>query len=485
MAATAATLRRTDRQRTQALEWWVATALPLVAAAIAFVWVLSAQLLRLFSVSAPSWDLGQTQQLLWSLANGYGWTSSFEYGHNFVGIHLEPILLPIAAVERFWPSPVVPLVFSAAGIAATTPAAFLMLRALLPDRKAGTWLALAMAVPIPFWAATQQAAAEQFHPENMALAFAMLAVWAGMRTKPKLLWLLAVLVLSCKEDQTYTAFVIGLVIWRAGPPAMRSHGRGVMILAAVWLVLGVGLLEGLVRQAGYSPDVAYYWWIFNPAEKNFFLRNLTRPDVWLVLTGIFASLAGLPLLAPRWLLLVIPPLFANLMSSHDAQGQMHLHYVLIVMFPLIVAGAFGARRLLEMQSVQTRVPPVGLLAAAAPALVIGLLVGQVPPALGADNWLYTRPPAVDRLLSATGVIPSGAAVYADDGAAVWLADRRLIQVLPAQPPPDRYIVIDRQDWAHRLQASTARADEIALLEASGRRLLVDDGRFQVWSPAGG
>ena len=485
MVATALRLRRTDARQAQTLQWLVTTSAPLAAAAIAFVWILNSQLLRLFSVSAPSWDLGQTQQLLWSLANGYGWTSSFEYGHNFVGIHLEPILLPIAAVESVWPSPVVPLVFSAAGFAALAPAAFLMLRGLLRDRRASTWLALAVAVPMPFWAATQQAAAEQFHPENMALAFAMLAVWAGLRTKPWLLWTLTILVLSCKEDQTYTAFVIGLVVWRVGPLAMRAHGRSVMIFAAVWLVLGVGLLEFVVRKTGYSPDVAYYWWVFNPAEKNFFLLNVMRPDAWMVLGRVILSLAGLPLLAPRWFLLVLAPLFASFMSSHEAQGQLHLHYALILMFPLIVAGGFGARRLLAMPAIQNRVAPAALLAAAVPALALGVLVGQVPPALGADNWLYTRPPAVDRLLAATKVIPSNAAVYADDGAAVWLANRRLIQVLPTQLPPDRYIVIDRQDWAHRLQAKAARADEIALLAASGRLLLADDGRFQVWSPAGG
>src|ERR1700680_5105190 len=131
MVATALRLRRTDARQAQTLQWLVTTSAPLAAAAIAFVWILNSQLLRLLSVSAPSWDLGQTQQLLWSLANGYGWTSSFEYGHNFVGIHLEPILLPIAAVESVWPSPVVPLVFSAAGFAALAPAAFLMLRGLL------------------------------------------------------------------------------------------------------------------------------------------------------------------------------------------------------------------------------------------------------------------------------------------------------------------------------------------------------------------
>src|SRR5216684_3965760 len=377
MTVRALDLASSQRARARPLVWWITYTAPLVTAAVAFIWILDTQLLRLYSVSAPSWDLGQTQQLLWSLANGYGWTSSFEYGHNFLGIHLEPILVPIAAVERIWPSPVVPLVFAAAGLAA------------------------ALAIPMPFWAATQQAASSQFHPENLALALAMLAVWAGLRAKPRLLWTLAVLVLCCKEDQTYTAFVIGLVVWRAGPQAMRPHGRRVMILAAAWLVVGVGLFQELIRGAGYSPDVAYYWWIFNPAEQNFFLQNVARPDAWLVLSGLLLSVVGLPLFAPRWLLLVVPPLIANLMSSHDAQGRLQQHYVMVLMFPVIVAAAFGAKRLLEIPSVQARLRPAMLLAAAVPALAIGVFAGQLPPALGADDWLFTRAPAADRLLAAT------------------------------------------------------------------------------------
>jgi uncharacterized membrane protein len=485
MDATAPRLLRAEGQRLRTLERWTSVAAPPAAAAIAFVWILNTQLLRLFSVSAPAWDLGQTQQLLWSLSTGHGWTSSFEYGHNFVGIHLEPILLFIAGVERVWPSPVVPLVFAAAGLAATAPAAFLMFRALLEERQGGSWLALALAIPMPFWAATQQAAAVQFHPENLALAFAMLAIWAGIRSKPWLLWTLAILVLSCKEDQTYTTFVIGLVVWRTGPVAIRAHGRFVMYLAVAWLLLGVGLLQELVRGAGYSPDVAYYWWMFNPAETNFFLRNLARPDAWLVLSGLLLSVAGLPLLAPRWLLLAVPPLVANLLSSHDAQGRLHEHYVMIVMFPIIIAAAFGARRLLAIEMTRVRLRGPALMLAAVPALVIGLLVGELPPALGADTWPFTRPAASDRLLTTAAVIPADAPVYADDGAAVWLANRPQIQVIPTPLPPDRYVVIDRADWAHRQQAAQARSDEIALLAASGRRLLADDGRFQVWSPAGG
>ena len=454
-----------------------------ISSLLAFAWILNTQLQRLYGLTAPVWDLGQGQQLLWSLASGHGWASSFEEGHNFLGVHIELVFLPIAGVERLWPHPAVPLIFAAVGLAATAPAAFLMLRALLPSRPAGTWLALALAAPMPFWAATQEAARDLFHPENLALALALLAAWAGLRQKRRWFWVLVVAVICCKEDQTYTAFVIGLLVWRTGTSAMKRHGKAVMIFAVAWLLVGSGVQQ-LIRGSGTSPVLSYYVWVFEPGP-NFFVRAVLRPDPWLAIAGLLASLFGLPLLAPRWLLLVIPPLAASLLSSHDPQERLQLHYVLLVMFPLILAAGFGGRRLLERPILPAWLPARALLACAIPALVVGFAAGGLPPALGADQWLYARPPAAARLLAAAAVIPRGAPVYADDGAAVWLTDRTQIWILYDRPQPDHYVVIDRQAWAHRGDPATARADAIALMSATGRRLLVDDGRFQVWSPAGG
>ena len=224
---------------------WAALTLGL-SSVVAFVWILHTQLQRLYGLTAPVWDLGQGQQLIWSLATGHGWTSSFELGHNFLGVHIELVFLPIAAVERLWPNPSVPLIFSAVGLAAAAPAAFLMLRALLPERRESIWLALGLAAPIPFWAATQEAARDQFHPENLALALAMLAAWAGLRRRRWLFWALVLAVVSCKEDQTYTAFVVGFLIWSHGAPTMRRHGKAVMVGAIAWLVIGSAIQE-LIR----------------------------------------------------------------------------------------------------------------------------------------------------------------------------------------------------------------------------------------------
>src|SRR5260370_32339528 len=102
-----------------------------------------------------------------------------------------------------------------------------------------------------------------------------------------------------------------------------------------------------------------------------------------------------------------------------------------VMFLVMVAATFGAKRLLEIPSVQARLRPAMLLAAAVPALAIGVVAGQLPPAFGADGYLFNRTPAAGRLLAATSVIPPNAPVSAHDGPAARLAARPLIQVLPS------------------------------------------------------
>src|SRR3989441_12668679 len=170
-----AALRRIPRTAIRSDAWWVFPAVPLLAGAIAFAWILHAELQRLYGLTGSAWDLAYDQQVIWNISQGQGFYTSFTRA-NFLGIHLELIFTVLAAVERFWPSPTVLLIFSSAGLAATAPASYLFFRALQPAvRAASPWLAVALSAPAPFLAATQEAARDFFHPENMALAFALLA----------------------------------------------------------------------------------------------------------------------------------------------------------------------------------------------------------------------------------------------------------------------------------------------------------------------
>src|SRR3984893_14499225 len=298
-----------------ALAWWIGPTPPLGAAAIAFAWILHAELLRLYGMTGSAWDFAYDQQVIWNISVGQGFYSSFARA-DFLGIHFELIFVALAAVEKLWPNPAVLLIFSSAGLAATAPAAYLFFRSLLPaDRPASPWLAVALAAPIPFWAAIQEGARDFFHPENMALAFALLAAWAGIRGHRVAMWVLCVLVLTCKEDQVYTIGVIGLLMRSYGAPAIRKRWRFIVYLAGAWLLIGTGIIQQHFRGSGYS-DVVYYRWLVGldarfPVSLSTVLAALVRPDALLAVAGVIASMFALPVLAPRWLLLVIPPYLAD------------------------------------------------------------------------------------------------------------------------------------------------------------------------------
>jgi hypothetical protein len=192
-------------------------------------------------------------------------------------------------------------------------------------------------------------------------------------------------------------------------------------------------------------------------------------------------MGALPILAPRWLLLVIPPYLANVLSGHNPQNVLNLHYVLLLLFPLTVAGGVGARNLLARSSFR---PAVALLVMV-PALLLAWGTGRFPPALGGNPSLYSRPNTVAELQAATSMIPANAPVSADDGLAVWLANRHTINDFPDKLSASCYIVLAYNAYLSGPTNPFVRQDDINALPASGRRLLFDNGQFQVWSPVGG
>jgi len=390
-----------------------------------------------------------------------------------------------AAVEKLWPNPEVLLIFSSAGLAATAPAAYLFLRAILPaDRPASPWLAMALAAPIPFWSAIQGAASDFFHPENMALAFAMLAAWAGIRGHRIAMWALCILTLSCKEDQVYTVTVVAILMKVYGAPEVKKHWRFILYLAGAWFLVGTGIVQQHYRNGGYT-DFVYYGWLVGldpllPITVTTFLEALVRHGSLIVLSGILTSLAVMPLLAPRWLLLVVPPYLADVLSGHNPENTLGDHYVLLLLFPLIVAGGIGARRFLLWRSIR----PATALVAIMPGFVLGWATGHFPPALSANESLYSRPNTVSELLNATSMIPANAPVSADDGLAIWLDNRHTINDFPDRLAANCYIVLDHQPFIDGPTHPAQRLETIQALPGSGRRLLFDDGRFQVWSPVG-
>ena len=442
---------------------------PAGAAVLAFAFLAWTLMQRAEALQVPAYDTAFFEQLVWNLGHGGGLASGFFPG-SFLGLHFSPLLVVPAALELAWPDARLLSLLDAAALALAAPAAYLLLRALLADRPGAEVAAAALAAPLPLWLALQWAAKAGFHTEALALPLVLASGWAGLRGRRLLCWGCALLALAAKEDQAYALVVIGLLLAVHGPS--RRQGIALALVAATWgAALELVVMPALLGRVPSDLE-SYYRWLHHPTAVQF-AAAIATPAGWLAFAAMVAAMAGLPLLRPAWLALALPPLLGDLLSAHASQPELHLQYALPLVVPVLVAGGLGARKLLDRPR-----PAMALAVLAVPALVVGIVFG---PLLG------QRPapadPVLGRLLACTAALPARAPTAVDDDAAAPLAARPFEQPL-TYGGPSAWVVVDQAGPVPTYVNAPARRQHIQALTSQGRKLYCDDGRFQLWGPAG-
>lgn len=471
---------------------------PWLAGAVGAAWALVLLLRRADGLASPAYDLGFFQQVIWSIGGDSPWTSSFHRG-SFLGLHFSPILAVPAAIERVvGPDARLLSAIHALTLGAVAPAAFLALRAALRPSRLAVPVAAGLTAPIPVWAAMQEALRADFHPEAIGVVFALVAIWAGLSGHRALLWSAAIAALACREDLGYAAMVAGLVVAVRGPARLRPHGRLLALAAVAWTAVVFLVLMPAFRAGAVVDTARYYAWLGSAADLEALAAQvsarLTRLDGWFVAAGMLASVVMLPVVRPRWLVLLVPPLLATLLSAHSPQAVLRFQYPLILFVPMLAATAFGARRVLAVahltarrtrghRPVRSRAARAGLFVALSlPALGVAIAQGSVPPFDPEAGRAFDRPQGLAALREVAAVIPPDALVIADDGLVAPLAARPAVRPISAALPRGAWVVIERDPWAPNSIARERRDRVVARLEADRRPLVRDDGRFRLWGP---
>jgi uncharacterized membrane protein len=496
--AIAARALAASRDRTKpatSIETWLPAAVVGAATVASAVWIAAELLRRDMALATPAYDQAFYQQLVWNLDHGRWFFSSFNQ-NSFLGVHFEPLLVVPAAFELVWPDPRLLTVINSLAVALVAPAAFLFLRAAFAPSRGGDYLAAALAAVLPFTPTMQEVARAGYHTETMAFPAVLLAGWAGLTHRPVQMWALAPIPLLAKEDQLYAVGVIALMVAVRGRGAMRRHGLLLLGVAVAWGVALFLLIMPALRGGAVVDTQNYYGWLgtfptqlLAPIrEPHAVWMQLSSLAGWTAVAVLVVSLGGLPLLRPGWALLILPALAADLLSRHYPQPELRLQYALLIVAPGLAAAAMGGRRalfLIERISLQRpqlrrRLAPA-LVAVVVPGLALGGILGSLPPADSASA-AFARPASWSELAAVTSAIPPGAPVASDDDVASLLASRPVIHVLPSLC--DRcYVVIDRS--AESPFMSDAQRARLLVALPAGRRVIADDGRFQVWSPVGG
>ena len=298
-------------------------------------------------------------------------------GLDLLGQHAAYIMALVAPLYRLWADPRLLLLLQVL---------FLALPALVLYRLGGRHLGhpaagLAVAVAYLAYPGVQWAISWQFHPEAIAAGLLALAVAAAdqRRHGPMALWL--ALAALCGAELGLVVAGFGLLLVAGGRRAVgwRTAGAGLAwFLVATYLLapLHAGRVTRLFETdygiAGTGPRALL---ASLPTMAGHALQTGLANDGLFYLLLVFLPLLGLPLLAPRWLLPVAPPLLLNLAAVQPEHHQLRFHY-LATAAPLLAAGAVAG--LAAVRSTRRRW--------LAPALVLLVVVA------GFASWRYGPAP---------------------------------------------------------------------------------------------
>lgn len=393
------------------------------AGVLAYVYLFTAWSLdNYWGFAMPGFDVGIFDQGVWLL-------SRFEEpfvtvrGLHLFGDHSSFILLLVAPLYRLFSSAVVLLVLQSLALGFGAVLVFLIGREKLRHEV----LAAGMGLVYLLQPALQWTNLENFHPDSFEVPLLLLAFYTMMNRRWRLYFLAVGLLLLVKEDVALTTFALGAFVAfrydkRAG---LVTMGASMAWLAAVLFFIIPGFGEG---QALYTGRVTGRF----GGIGGFIRAALTRPwEIASVALGseqrtylwqLFAPLALLPL-ASSIVLVALPALAINLLTTFGYQHNIRFHYSTLIL-PVVVVAAISAISKIRME--RHRYASVAI------ALVVALLTSYMwGPAVGGRGFRADRStPYVAAARRAVEMIPPDAAVSADFWFVPHLTHRRQIYEFP-------------------------------------------------------
>ncbi|MBF6589687.1 MAG: DUF2079 domain-containing protein [Ktedonobacterales bacterium] len=460
-------------------------------------------------------DLGIMDQALWNTTHGAllrQTVCNIVTDTNCLGdvsrfaIHFEPILLPLALLYRFVPSPktlqLLQVVIVAAG---AFPAYWLASRRLRSVLAGVVFAALYLLYP-----ALQAAVTFDFHAVTLAAAFLMFALYFLLARNDVGLVVACVLALATKEEIVVDVAMIGLSAallqrrWRLG--------GGLVALALGWLVVELAIMHA-ASPLGHPPTASRYAALgSSPTQVAVYL--LTHPGSVLrsyvfeprhlyYLRSLLAPVGYLPLLSPLTLLMAAPALAINLLSNNAAMYSGVYQYSADIVPVLLLAA---------IESVALLVGVGARLAARAAPRVEGMLWRRPQRAarwaarLRADSWPRALSLGLVMVVLISGLraqrlhgylpitqgfawphvtahariadtlarlIPPDASVSAQSDLVPHVSQRRAIYLFPYQEHEAQYLFLDVTGNLYpQLPSSTRYAQGIRELLASGQYTIV-------------
>lgn len=453
-------------------------------------------------------DLSLIDQPMWNTVIGPGGFMELTWGDHQqprLAEHFEPILIPLAALFYLWDDVRILLIAQSIALAlGALPVYWIVRREVSlvtyqvsdvlqsPISNLPLWAALAFAAAYLLYPHLQAANIADFHADPFVVAPLLFAFWYATERRWGWMWLWAIMAMAAKETLPPLTAMLGVWLLAAGIrqpvtsplPAHRSavwHGLALILVSTAWFLGATYLIVAPLARQYFGTDSPIYFasrYAYTDGLAGL-VAILQDPLRWKYIFGLFAAAGFLPLFAPELLLLGLPVLVANILSSFPGQHSGEQHYSAPLVAAFIVAAIYGTRRLLGWtswreingQPLKTSVLINAVLWLLFWSLGYQALYGWTPFSLRTET--YTMSPAAQRLPQLLQAIPPEAVVSASAAVHPHLAHRRVIYLFPTVQDAD-YLLVDAADIPG-VHPNDAHAKLIDLLNDDWQLLQADHG----------
>lgn len=326
-------------------------------------------------------DLGHFDQTLWNTLHGQ-FLIRTDGGQQMISLtdHVEPILVPLSLIYLVWENVRALLIFQTAAIAlGALPVYWLARDELLGARCSASVARLAglvLALVYLLFPGLQAANLTEFHATTLVVTPMLLALYHARRGRYGPMWLWAVVVMMVKEEMPLLTLMLGL--WLLFIGKARRQGLALAAVSLAWCAVAVFVITPQYAHIEYGTDQSVHFERYaafgdSPGaiirtvltDPGLVWRTVSQPDRVSYLLGLLAS-GGLfiSLLAPEVLLLGLPIMAANLLSSYDAMISDAYHYTAPVVPFFMAATAVGLARLARLAGRRQRGQAAAVLGAA-------------------------------------------------------------------------------------------------------------------------
>jgi uncharacterized membrane protein len=440
------------------------------------------------TLKTRTWDLAIYVNVLFQSSHGNPMGCSILEGGYHNSAHFDPILLVLSLFYWLYPKPEFLLVVQSAWCALGALPAFLLGR----HHLRSAWAGLAMAVAWLANPALHGANLIDFHSLTLVATPLLFALYFLETDKPKRFLAVLPVLLLIREDVSVVMAVTGLAVAIAKERRNVRLGLLTICVSAVYVAIAKLVFmngSGVFNDGEGSYGYAYYYRFMMPHKGGLpeYLGTLATNPVHAILSALdmhkidfifkmLGPLLFLPLLAPRWRIMLIYGVVAILLSSRESMFSTHYQYPMPVL-PVLFALAPAALHRLETRGWLIWAPlgRATALAVACAIAIASLLAGMefgalapnasfydIPRALSADQ--RAKHAAVERMAAS---IPEGASVQSTLSLCAFAANRRTLYVQAFLKPLDTvdYYFVEAADFDRKKKYEKLRDEIQALLRA--------------------